>query len=196
MLQDIQEILKSLGINDYELYGKYAAKIGISNCNGGKRHGKLILMTAMTPTPAGEGKTTTAIGLAQALKKLGKNAGIAIREPSLGPCFGVKGGATGGGKSTVEPSDKINLIFTGDFPAISAAHNLLSAMINNHIYFGNELGIDPKKITFPRTVDMDDRSLRSIAGRFSESIFSALPWCFIALIVATITTAFTGSVAG
>ena len=162
MLQDIQEILKSLGINDYELYGKYAAKIGISNCNGGKRHGKLILMTAMTPTPAGEGKTTTAIGLAQALKKLGKNAGIAIREPSLGPCFGVKGGATGGGKSTVEPSDKINLIFTGDFPAISAAHNLLSAMINNHIYFGNELGIDPKKITFPRTVDMDDRSLRSI----------------------------------
>ncbi len=92
MLQDIQEILKSLGINDYELYGKYAAKIGISNCNAGKRHGKLILMTAMTPTPAGEGKTTTAIGLAQALKKLGKNAGIAIREPSLGPCFGVKGG--------------------------------------------------------------------------------------------------------
>ena len=162
MLQDIQEILKNLGINDYESYGKYAAKIGISNCNAGKRHGKLILMTAMTPTPAGEGKTTTAIGLAQALKKLGKNAGIAIREPSLGPCFGVKGGATGGGKSTVEPSDKINLIFTGDFPAISAAHNLLSAMINNHIYFGNELGIDPKKITFPRTVDMDDRSLRSI----------------------------------
>ncbi len=162
MLQDIQEILQNLEIADYDLYGKYAAKIGISNCNVGKRQGKLILMTAMTPTPAGEGKTTTAIGLAQAMKKLGKNAGIAIREPSLGPCFGVKGGATGGGKSTVEPSDKINLIFTGDFPAISAAHNLLSAMINNHIYFGNDLGIDPKKITFPRTVDMDDRSLRSI----------------------------------
>jgi formate--tetrahydrofolate ligase len=162
MLQDIQEILKNLKVQDYELYGKYAAKIGISNCKAGTHRGKLILMTAMTPTPAGEGKTTTAIGLAQALKKLGKNAGIAIREPSLGPCFGVKGGATGGGKSTVEPSDKINLIFTGDFPAISAAHNLLSAMINNHIYFGNELGIDTKKITFPRTVDMDDRSLRSV----------------------------------
>lgn len=162
MLQDIQEIMKMLGIKDYDSYGKYAAKIGISNCNPEKNHGKLILITAMTPTPAGEGKTTTAIGLAQALKRLGKNAGIAIREPSLGPCFGVKGGATGGGKSTVEPSDKINLIFTGDFPAISAAHNLLSAMINNHIYYGNELGIDVKKITFPRTVDMDDRSLRSI----------------------------------
>jgi formate--tetrahydrofolate ligase len=161
MLQDIQEIIEKLGIKDYDLYGKYAAKLGLSNCVHNNK-GKLILMTAMTPTPAGEGKTTTAIGLAQALKKMGKNAGIAIREPSLGPCFGVKGGATGGGKSTVEPSDKINLIFTGDFPAISAAHNLLSAMINNHIYFGNELGIDIKKLAFPRTVDMDDRSLRSI----------------------------------
>ncbi len=162
MLKDITDIIKDTGITDFELYGRYAAKLGISNAVPGKKRGKIILMTAMTPTPAGEGKTTTAIGLAQALKHLGKSVGIAIREPSLGPCFGVKGGATGGGKSTVEPSDKINLIFTGDFPAISAAHNLLSAMINNHIYFGNESGIDPKKISFPRTVDMDDRSLRSI----------------------------------
>ncbi len=162
MLKNIVDILDDLCIDNYELYGKYAAKLGISTTVPGKKHGKIILMTAMTPTPAGEGKTTTAIGLAQALKKLGKNSGIAIREPSLGPCFGVKGGATGGGKSTVEPSDKINLIFTGDFPAISAAHSLLSAMINNHIYFGNERGIDRKKIAFPRTVDMDDRSLRSI----------------------------------
>ncbi|MCL4453745.1 MAG: formate--tetrahydrofolate ligase [Candidatus Thermoplasmatota archaeon] len=161
-MKDITDIIKDTGITDYELYGRYAAKLGISNAVPGKKRGKIILMTAMTPTPAGEGKTTTAIGLAQALKHLGKSVGIAIREPSLGPCFGVKGGATGGGKSTVEPSDKINLIFTGDFPAISAAHNLLSAMINNHIYFGNESGIDPKKISFPRTVDMDDRSLRSI----------------------------------
>ncbi len=162
MLKDIKNILEDLGISDYELYGKYAAKLGISNTIPGKKQSKIILMTAMTPTPAGEGKTTTAIGLTQALKQIGKNVGIAIREPSLGPCFGVKGGATGGGKSTVEPSDKINLIFTGDFPAISAAHNLLSAMINNHIYYGNESGIDPKKIAFPRTVDMDDRSLRAI----------------------------------
>ena len=162
MLKNIINILEDAGITDYELYGKYAAKIGLSNITPGNERGKIILMTAMTPTPAGEGKTTTAIGLAQALKHIGKNVGIAIREPSLGPCFGVKGGATGGGKSTVEPSDKINLIFTGDFPAISAAHNLLSAMINNHIYFGNESGIDSKKIAFPRTVDMDDRSLRSI----------------------------------
>jgi formate--tetrahydrofolate ligase len=162
MLKNIEEIMQSLGISDYDSYGKSAAKIGLSVSNPGKSRGKLILITAMTPTPAGEGKTTTAIGLAQALKKLGKNAGIAIREPSLGPCFGVKGGATGGGNSTVEPSDRINLIFTGDFPAISAAHNLLSAMINNHIYFGNDLGIDTKRIAFPRTVDMDDRSLRSI----------------------------------
>ncbi|WP_337859871.1 formate--tetrahydrofolate ligase [Ferroplasma sp.] len=169
MSQDIQKIIDKFGITDYALYGKYAAKLGLSNCIPNNK-GKIILMTAMTPTPAGEGKTTTAIGLAQALQMIGKKAGIAIREPSLGPCFGVKGGATGGGKSTVEPSDKINLIFTGDFPAISAAHNLLSAMINNHIYFGNEMKIDVKKIAFPRTVDMDDRSLRSIiVGNGSSS---------------------------
>ncbi len=160
MLRHITEIMKELNIDEYELYGNYIAKLPASGENTGK--GKLILMTAMTPTPAGEGKTTTAIGLAQAMKKIGKNSCVAIREPSLGPCFGVKGGATGGGNSTVEPSDKINLMFTGDFPAIAAAHNLLSAMINNHIFHGNSLGIDPKKIVFPRTIDMDDRSLRSV----------------------------------
>ncbi len=159
---EISKIMEKLGVNDYELYGKYIAKLPVDVKKYGEKRGKLILMTAMTPTPAGEGKTTTAIGLGQAMTRLGFNAGIAIREPSLGPCFGVKGGATGGGKSTVEPSDRINLIFTGDFPAIAAAHNLLSAMINNHISHGNGLGIDPKRVVFPRTVDMDDRSLRSI----------------------------------
>ncbi len=162
MLKNIDEILADINVKDYENYGKYIAKLDLKLLNNKNKNGKLILMTAMTPTPAGEGKTTTAIGLGNAMRKLNKNAGIAIREPSLGPCFGVKGGATGGGKSTVEPYDKINLIFTGDFPAISAAHNLLSAMINNHIFHGNKLNIDPKRVVFPRNVDMDDRSLRSI----------------------------------
>ncbi len=163
-MKEIAKIISEMGIgeNDYELYGKYMAKVSIDLQNKGNKKGKLILVTAMTPTSAGEGKTTTTIGLSQAFKKLGKNVVIAIREPSLGPCFGIKGGATGGGKSKVEPSDKINLLFTGDFPAITAAHNLLSAIINNHIYHGNELNIDPKRITFPRTIDMNDRSLRDI----------------------------------
>jgi formate--tetrahydrofolate ligase len=164
-IKPISEIASKLGF-DYgsiEPYGKYIAKIPLSSPNfQNKRRGRLILVTAMTPTSAGEGKTTTVIGLAQGLSKLGKNVSIAIREPSLGPCFGVKGGATGGGKSTVEPSDRINLIFTGDFPSVSAAHNLLSAVINNHMHFGNKLSIDPKNILFPRTIDMNDRSLRSI----------------------------------
>ncbi|MGC8505211.1 MAG: formate--tetrahydrofolate ligase [Thermoplasmata archaeon] len=164
-MKPISEIASKLGFdyNSIEPYGKYIAKIPLSSQNfQNKRRGKLILVTAMTPTSAGEGKTTTVIGLGQALSRLGKNVSIAIREPSLGPCFGVKGGATGGGKSTVEPSDRINLIFTGDFPAVSAAHNLLSAVINNHMHFGNKLSIDPKNILFPRTIDMNDRSLRSI----------------------------------
>ena len=128
----------------------------------GKKRGKLVLITAMNPTKAGEGKTTTTIGLGQAFGKLGKNVVVALREPSLGPCFGIKGGATGGGMSKVEPSDSINLSFTGDFPAVSAAHNLLSAMINNHIFHGNRLRIDPRKVLFPRAIDMNDRSLREI----------------------------------
>ena len=162
-MKNISDIMRDSGISEYETYGKSMAKIDLHEIySSGRKNGKLILMTAITPTPAGEGKTTTAIGLGQALRKLNLNAGIAIREPSLGPVFGVKGGATGGGKSTVEPADKINLIFTGDFPAISSAHNLLSAMINNHISHGNELNIDPKNVAFPRAIDMDDRSLRSI----------------------------------
>ncbi len=162
-MKNISDIMRDSGISEYETYGKSMAKIDLHEIySSGRKNGKLILMTAITPTPAGEGKTTTAIGLGQALRKLNLNAGIAIREPSLGPVFGVKGGATGGGKSTVEPADKINLIFTGGFPAISSAHNLLSAMINNHISHGNELNIDPKNVAFPRAIDMDDRSLRSI----------------------------------
>lgn len=164
-LRPIEDVVQDLGIDPstIENYGKYMAKVPLdSEAFGRKSSGKLVLVTAITPTPAGEGKTTTVIGLAQAIKRLGRKVSIAIREPSLGPCFGVKGGATGGGKSKVEPSDRINLAFTGDFPSITAAHNLLSAMINNSIHFGNPLHIDPKKILFPRTIDMNDRSLRSI----------------------------------
>ncbi len=165
-LKPIVDVASGLGIaqDSIETYGRYMAKVPLnSEAFRNKRRGKLILVTGMTPTPAGEGKTTTVIGLAQGLNRLGKNVSLAIREPSLGPCFGVKGGATGGGKSKVEPSDKINLIFTGDFPAVSAAHNLLSAVINNHMYYKNSLKIDQKDIFFPRTIDMNDRSLRSIA---------------------------------
>ncbi len=163
-LRPIREVAADLGLNesDYETYGSSIAKLSLSLTRRNTKDGKLILVTAINPTPAGEGKTTTTIGLGQAFRKLGKRVVIAIREPSLGPCFGIKGGATGGGMATVEPSDRINLIFTGDFPAVTAAHNLLSAMINNHIHHGNKLGIDQKRIVFPRTVDMNDRSLRNI----------------------------------
>lgn len=165
-LKDISEIVSKLGLseNEYEKYGNHMAKVSLDVLKRVQknRRGKLILVTAMNPTKEGEGKTTTTIGLGQAFGKLGKKTVIAIREPSLGPCFGVKGGATGGGKSKVEPSDNINLSFTGDFPAVTAAHNLLSALINNHIYHGNKLRIDPRKVMFPRAIDMNDRSLREI----------------------------------
>lgn len=165
-LKDISEIASKLGLseNEYEKYGNHMAKVSLDVLKRVQknRRGKLILVTAMNPTKEGEGKTTTTIGLGQAFGKLGKKTVIAIREPSLGPCFGVKGGATGGGKSKVEPSDNINLSFTGDFPAVTAAHNLLSALINNHIYHGNKLRIDPRKVMFPRAIDMNDRSLREI----------------------------------
>lgn len=165
-LKNISEIASRIGLseNEYERYGNYMAKVSLDVLNRvqGRKRGKLILVTAMNPTKEGEGKTTTTIGLGQAFGRLGKKTVIALREPSLGPCFGVKGGATGGGKSKVEPSDNINLSFTGDFPAVTAAHNLLSAMINNHIYHGNKLRIDPRKVLFPRTIDMNDRSLREI----------------------------------
>ncbi len=163
-LRPISEVAADLGLDeaDYETYGSSIAKLSLSLAGRNAKDGKLILVTAINPTPAGEGKTTTTIGLGQAFRRLGKKVVIAIREPSLGPCFGIKGGATGGGMATVEPSDRINLIFTGDFPAVTAAHNLLSAMINNHIHHGNKLGIDQKRIVFPRTIDMNDRSLRNI----------------------------------
>lgn len=169
-LLDIGEVASKIGLkeSDIERYGKHMAKVSPGVVKNGRR-GKLVLVTAMNPTKEGEGKTTTTIGIGQALRQMGKNVVIAIREPSLGPCFGVKGGATGGGKSKVEPSDRINLLFTSDFPAVTAAHNLLSAMINNHIFHGNSLRIDPRNILWPRTIDMNDRSLRDIIVAAGDS---------------------------
>ena len=164
-MQPITEVAKTAGIDDkyLEQYGKYKAKIDYSLLNESTRKdGKLVLVTAINPTPAGEGKTTTTIGLADGLKRLGKNVMVALREPSLGPVFGVKGGAAGGGYAQVVPMEDINLHFTGDFHAIGAANNLLAAMIDNHIYQGNELNIDPRKITWRRCVDMNDRQLRFV----------------------------------
>ncbi|WP_305767095.1 formate--tetrahydrofolate ligase [Candidatus Epulonipiscium viviparus] len=162
----ITDIAAKIGIaaEDIEQYGKYKAKIANSIYNKVKdnQNGKLILVTATNPTPAGEGKTTITVGLGQALSKLGKNAIIALREPSLGPCFGIKGGAAGGGYSQVVPMEDINLHFTGDIHAVGACNNLLCAMIDNHIHQGNELGIDPATITFKRCVDLNDRVLREI----------------------------------
>ncbi|MEA4894914.1 MAG: formate--tetrahydrofolate ligase [Oscillospiraceae bacterium] len=161
----ITEIAKECGIEEkyIDLYGNYKAKIDLSFLNeAGKKDGKLILVTAITPTPAGEGKTTTTVGLADGLRKIGKNSVVALREPSLGPVFGVKGGAAGGGYAQVIPMEDINLHFTGDFHAIGAANNLLAAMLDNHIQQGNTLGIDPKRITWKRAVDMNDRQLRYI----------------------------------
>ena len=165
-MQPITEIAKAAGIGEeyIEQYGKYKAKIDLSLLNEQKENGKLVLVTAITPTPAGEGKTTTTIGLADGLKKIGKNVVMALREPSLGPVFGVKGGAAGGGYAQVVPMEDINLHFTGDFHAIGAANNLLAAMLYNHIHQGNALGIDVKKITWKRCVDMNDRQLRFVVN--------------------------------
>lgn len=164
-MKNINEIAKVAGIDKkyLEQYGNYKAKIDLSLLeNLNKKIGKLILVTAINPTPAGEGKTTTTIGLADSLKKLGKNVVVALREPSLGPVFGIKGGATGGGYAQVVPMEDINLHFTGDFHAIGSANNLLAAMLDNHIYQGNSLKIDPTKITWKRCVDMNDRQLRFV----------------------------------
>ncbi|MBO4770659.1 MAG: formate--tetrahydrofolate ligase [Clostridia bacterium] len=164
-LRPITEIAEKAGIPEkyIEQYGKFKAKIDYSLLNESNRaNGKLILVTAITPTPAGEGKTTTTIGLADGLRKIGKKSVVALREPSLGPVFGVKGGAAGGGYAQVVPMEDINLHFTGDFHAIGAANNLLAAMLDNHIQQGNSLGIDPRKITWKRCVDMNDRQLRYI----------------------------------
>jgi formate--tetrahydrofolate ligase len=163
----IEEIATSIGISDeyLEHYGKYKGKVNLS-INDEKLKdqvsGKLILVTAISPTPAGEGKTTTSVGLVDGLCHIGKKAMICLREPSLGPCFGMKGGAAGGGHAQVIPMTDINLHFTGDFHAIGAAHNLLSAIVDNHIHWSNELDIDPRRITWKRVVDMNDRSLREI----------------------------------
>ncbi len=165
-MKPITEIAETAGVeNKYlEQYGKYKAKIDLSllKDTAGKKDGKLVLVTAITPTPAGEGKTTTTIGLADGLRRIGKNVMVALREPSLGPVFGIKGGAAGGGYAQVVPMEDINLHFTGDFHAIGAANNLLAAMLDNHIYQGNKLNIDPRRITWKRCVDMNDRQLRFV----------------------------------
>ena len=164
-MRPIGEIAATAGISDdyLEPYGKYKAKIDLRVFNEmDKPEGKLILVTAITPTPAGEGKTTTTIGLADGMRRIGKNCVVALREPSLGPVFGVKGGAAGGGWAQVVPMEDINLHFTGDFHAIGAANNLLAAMLDNHIYQGNALNIDPRRITWKRCVDMNDRQLRFV----------------------------------
>lgn len=160
----ITEIAAAAGIDaDFlEPYGKYKAKVSLSLLDRAKKPGKLVLVTAITPTPAGEGKTTTTVGLADGLHRIGKSVAAALREPSLGPVFGIKGGAAGGGYAQVVPMEDINLHFTGDFHAIGAANNLLAAMLDNHIQQGNALGIDPRRITWKRCVDMNDRQLRFV----------------------------------
>ncbi len=166
VLEPIVDIAKTIGLaeDDLELYGKYKAKLS-DECMArleGNADGKLVLVTAINPTPAGEGKTTTSVGLGQAFGKIGKKAILALREPSLGPCFGVKGGAAGGGYAQVVPMEDLNLHFTGDFHAITAANNLLAAIIDNHIHQGNELNIDTRQIIFKRCLDINDRALRNI----------------------------------
>ncbi|MBO4787627.1 MAG: formate--tetrahydrofolate ligase [Lachnospiraceae bacterium] len=176
-LKPIWEVAQKLDIemDDLELYGKYKAKLSdefLASLEG-KKDGKLVLVTAINPTPAGEGKTTTTVGLGEALGKLGKKAVIALREPSLGPCFGIKGGAAGGGYAQVVPMEDLNLHFTGDFHAITSANNLLAAMLDNHIMQGNALGIDPKQVVWKRCLDMNDRALRNIViglGKKSDGV--------------------------
>ena len=163
-LQPIARVAEKLGLGEESLepYGRYMAKLRLPPEKPGQKRGKLILVTAINPTPAGEGKTTTTVGLADGMRKLGKNVLVALREPSLGPVFGVKGGAAGGGYAQVVPMEDINLHFTGDFHAIGAANNLLAAMLDNHIYQGNALNIDPRQIVWRRCVDMNDRQLRFV----------------------------------
>ena len=165
-MRPIQEIAAKLGIteDELELYGKYKAKVTPEAFARVKDqpNGKLILVTAINPTPAGEGKTTTSVGLADAFHRLGKKTAVALREPSLGPCFGLKGGAAGGGYAQVVPMEDINLHFTGDFHAITTAHNLLAAVIDNHIQQGNALDIDVRRIVWKRVLDLNDRALRNI----------------------------------
>jgi formate--tetrahydrofolate ligase len=163
-LRPIADVAAELGLGPEEIlpYGRYKAKITPDAIAKRSPKGRLVLVTGINPTPAGEGKSTVTVGLAQALRKMGKKVVVAIREPSLGPVFGVKGGAAGGGYAQVVPMDEINLHFTGDFHAVTSAHNLLSAMLDNHIHHGNAMGLDSRRITWPRTMDMNDRALRSI----------------------------------
>ena len=167
-MQPIKDILAKINVPDessaFSPMGRHIAKINLEYLDGlkNKKDGKLILVTAITPTPAGEGKTTTSVGLNDGLNKIGKKAIVCLREPSLGPSFGMKGGAAGGGYAQVVPMEQINLHFTGDFHAITSAHNLLSALIDNHIYWGNKLNIDVRRVSWRRVMDMNDRSLRSI----------------------------------
>ena len=164
----VAEIGSKLGIPGDQLmhYGPHKAKLSMDYVKSlqDRPNGKLILTTAVTPTPAGEGKTTTTVGLGDGLNRIGKNAAICLREPSLGPCFGMKGGAAGGGYAQVVPMEDINLHFTGDFHAIGIAHNLLSALIDNHIYWGHEPAIDSRRVAWKRVVDMNDRALRQITN--------------------------------
>jgi len=165
-MQRIESIAKSLNIKEeyLEVYGKYKAKINLDIFKNleNKENGKLILVTAINPTKAGEGKTTTTIGLGEAFNKINKKAILALREPSMGPVFGLKGGAAGGGYAQVVPMDEINLHFTGDMHALTSVNNLISACIDNHLYFGNELNIDPNRIVWKRCVDLNDRALRKV----------------------------------
>jgi len=197
-LRPITDVAAEIGLgpDDLDLYGKYKAKVALELTTRPAK-GKLVIVTAINPTAAGEGKTTTSVGLAQALRKLGTNAVLCIREPSLGPVFGVKGGAAGGGYAQVLPMDDINLHFTGDFHAISSAHALLSAMLDNHLQQGNTLNIDPRRITWPRTIDMNDRALRKVIiglggpseGVVREERFVIIPASEIMAIVALATSA-------
>lgn len=174
IMKNVIDVAEELDISqdDLELYGKYKAKLSLGKWDSIKTRpdGKLVLVTAINPTPAGEGKTTTTVGLGDALRLMGQKVAIALREPSLGPCFGIKGGAAGGGYAQVVPMEDINLHFTGDFHAITTAHNLLAAIIDNHIHQGNELNIDPRRITWRRVVDLNDRALRSIIGGLGGKI--------------------------
>ncbi len=184
-MRPIAEVAAEVGLGPDEIlpYGRHKAKITPEAIAKRKPRGRLVLVTGISPTPAGEGKSTVTIGVAQALRRLGKKVVVCIREPSLGPVFGMKGGAAGGGYAQVVPMDEINLHFTGDFHAITSAHNLLSAMLDNHLHQGNALGIDPRRITWPRTIDMNDRALRSIivslgginAGPVREDRFVIVP---------------------
>lgn len=175
---NIMEIAKKIGLDEdsIEQYGKYKAKVDLKVLKNleNKKDGKLVLVTAITPTPAGEGKSTVTVGLTQALNKLGKSSIAALREPSLGPVFGMKGGATGGGHSQVIPMEDINLHFTGDLHAIGVAHNLIAACIDNHINSGNALDIDLTKITWKRVLDMNDRALRNIVIGLGEKLMEFL----------------------